>query len=178
MKLGDYKLAFVDTETTGLNPRRHEIIEIGAILYSQKKDKVLKRWCQKIKPTNIKLASREALEINRYWENSHLYTGDTREAINRFNNLVKGCILVGQNISFDIAFIQKCMRKFKIKSSFGRRYVELMGLAWPTIRNQSESMSLKSLCNHFNISNRNAHSALVDCERTLEVYRCLMIQQK
>ena len=69
MKLSEYKLAIVDLETTGLSPRRHEIIEIGAILYSQKRDKVLKKWCKKIMPLNIKTASKRALKINGFLGN-------------------------------------------------------------------------------------------------------------
>jgi DNA polymerase III epsilon subunit-like protein len=172
--LCDYKLAIIDCETTGLNLRKHEIIELAVILYSQRKDKVLKKWCRKVKPLNIKTASKKALQINGYEKHTKEYTGDIFDTIVRFNKLVEGCILVGQNVSFDINFINKYLRKYKIKPLFGRRYVELMGLAWPQVRNHLENISLKDLCDHFNISNENAHSAFIDCERTLEVYRCLM----
>lgn len=178
MKLSEYKLAVVDLETTGLDPQRHEIIEVGLILYSQKKDKILKRWCKKVKPLNIRTASKYALEINGYNKNPHLYTNDIKDTLEKLNKATKRCILVGQNISFDISFIKRYMSKYNIKPLFSGRYVELMGLAWPVIRENLENMSLKDLCNRFGVSNKDAHSALVDCERTLEIYKRIMKGRK
>lgn len=174
MKLGEKKLAVIDLETTGLSSQRHEIIEVGLILYSQKTNKILKKWCKKVKPLHIKTASAKALEINGYLKNKNKYTGDIKSVMSELNGLTKGCILVGQNVSFDISFINKAMNRHNIRPAFDRRYVELYGLAWPHIKDKLDNMSLKALCAYFNISNKNAHSALVDCERTLEVYKCLM----
>lgn len=172
--LRDYTLAVVDSETTGLDCDRHEIIELAVILYDQQKDKVIKKWSRKAAPTHIKTASKVALEINGYNKNPNSYQDDIKDVITEFSDLIKNTLVVGQNIPFDLKFISKYYNKFNIKEDI-RRSIELSSVAWPLlIEGDATKMSLESLCDHFNISNKDSHRALVDCERTLEVYRCLI----
>ncbi len=173
-KLNEYKLAFVDTETTGLDYHQHEIIELATLIYNQQTDEIESEWETKIAPSHIETASPEALKINGYYNNPDTYTGNINSALIKFNSLVDGCIIVGQNISFDLGFIYYNMKPLNIKPSFGRRYLEMMGMAWFAIKDSDTTkMSLESFCNNFGIPNVGAHSALVDCRRTFEVYRHL-----
>jgi DNA polymerase III alpha subunit (gram-positive type) len=88
---------------------------------------------------------------------------------------VKDCIIVGQNIEFDLKFIRKNMELLDIIPSFHRRdKLDLTSLAWWHIKDREvEGIGLSNFCDEFNISNVGAHSALIDCRRTLGVYRCL-----
>ena len=56
-------ICFVDTETTGLDKSRHEIIEIAILVLEGGQ---LKGYNQKIAPTHIATADPVALKINRY----------------------------------------------------------------------------------------------------------------
>lgn len=171
-KLSEYNLAFVDTETTGLNEDEHEIIEIGVLIYNQQTDQIEDEWETKIAPTHIETASQTALRINGYINNPELYRGSLKSALIKFNSLVEGCIIVGQNVSFDLKFINKVLKELNITPKFDRRYLELMGLSWWAVKDSDlPGISLESLCNHFNIPNIGAHSALIDCRRAFEVYR-------
>lgn len=176
MNLKDINLAFVDTETTGLSPETNEIIEIAAILYNPRKDEVLQEWERKAAPRNIKTASKIALDMNGYNDAPHTYVGDIKDIILEFADLVKGYMIVGQNIQFDINFIEKYFKEFNIDKEVHRhRKLEISSMAWPVLsKTDLKSMSLNAQCKHFNISNEGAHRALTDCHRTLEVYRCLM----
>jgi len=175
MKLKDFNLAFIDTETTGLDPVSQEIVEIAAIIYDPRKDKVIKEWSRKAAPRNIKTANKIALDMNGYNEAPETYKDNIKDVISEYYKLTKDCIIVGQNIQFDIGFIKKYYREFSVGGEFHRhRRLEISSMVWPVIINSElESMSLKALCEHFNISNENAHRALTDCRRTLEIYRCL-----
>ena len=69
----DSLLAFIDTETTGLNPDVHEIIELALIVCKQisvpgrgPKIEIIKEYEWKIKPARIDLAQEDALRINGY----------------------------------------------------------------------------------------------------------------
>ena len=62
-----HNLAFIDIETTGLSPLKHEIIEIGCVLVSPDL-KVLEEFELKIKPENIEAADPLSLKINHYNE--------------------------------------------------------------------------------------------------------------
>lgn len=176
MFFGDLNLAFIDIESTGLDKNIHEIIELGLIIYDQKNDTVKLEWETKIKPIHIETASIHALEINGFNKNAELYTNDLETEIAKFNRLASDCIPVGQNISFDLGFIFNVMKKLDIKPLFNnRRYLDTMSLSWQYIRNQDiKDLSLYYLCDHLGISNEGAHGALIDCKRTLEVYRKLM----
>lgn len=172
--LSTQRLAFVDLETTGLNPDKHEIIEIGVLIYDQENDEIEKEWVTKIAPLSIETASKKALVINGYNTNHKEYNGKLMPSLIKFNSMVKDCVIVGQNIQFDLKFLLSNMSDFNIKPAFKYIHLELMSLAWFAIKNTDiPGMSLETLCDHFNVCNVGAHSALVDCRRAFEVYRKL-----
>lgn len=68
-------LAFIDVETTGTNPDRHEIIELALVVVKQieregqgPKIEIVGEYEWKIKPERIEEAEEEALRINGYNE--------------------------------------------------------------------------------------------------------------
>jgi len=172
--LSKQKLAFIDLETTGLDDNIHEIIEIGVLVYNQESDEVEKEWSTKIAPSNLENAQNQALIINGYINNPNSYNGKLKPSLIKFNSIVKDCVLIGQNIEFDLAFIRRDMFSNNIKPAFKNIHLELMSLAWFAIKDADISgMSLESLCHYFNVCNVGAHSALVDCRRAYTVYRKL-----
>lgn len=174
MKFNEKNLAFTDCESSGLSEFDHEILELAVLLYDQKNKKITKEWEVKIKPSHIESATQEALKINGYLNNPNLYSTSLNSALIKFNSLVRDCILVGQNISFDLRFINKNMKDLNIKPSFDCRSLELMSLSWWKVKDtEIEGLSLKKICSHFNVSNVGEHSALVDCRRAFEVYKRL-----
>ena len=174
-KLSDYKLCIADLETTGLDENDHEILEFGAIIYDPSTDIILNEWEKKVAPQHIETASSYALKINGYNNNPKLYNGSLKSGLIKFNSIARGCIMVGQNIPFDLKFLYKNMKDYSIRPEFERRFLDTMVLAWPVVHNTDiPGLSLEKLCDYFGISNVGAHSALADCHRTLGVYRCLM----
>ena len=58
-------LTVFDTETSGLNPDKHEILEIALLTFiidNDGKEHILKQYEQKLKPKNIHLANSRALQ--------------------------------------------------------------------------------------------------------------------
>lgn len=175
-KYSELNLAFVDTETTGLDVEQHEIIEVAAIIYDRKTDIVLNEWEDKSAPRRIETASQEALKINGYVNNPDLYKKNIQSVLLKFNRLVEDCIIVGQNIGFDIMFLEKAMLEFGIEPAWDRhRRIDLMSMAWPLVQDaELPGLGLRHLCDYFNLSNVGEHTALIDCRRSLGVYKCLM----
>jgi DNA polymerase-3 subunit alpha (Gram-positive type) len=175
-KFQKFQLAFTDIETTGLNYKEHEIIEIASIIYDQAKGEVVQEWEKKVAPQHIETASKKALKLNGYINNPDSYTGDLKSALIKLNSIADKCIMVGQNISFDLQFIEDAMRKLDIEPKFDRhRRIDLLSMAWPEMYTKEiNGLGLRHLCDYFDVPNIGAHSALVDCRRTLEVYKCLM----
>lgn len=169
-----HDLIFIDTETTGLDCDIHEIIEIGAIVYNKKDDLVKETFSFKAAPVCIGTASERALELNGYRKNPSLYSGDIRLGIVDLNNMLEDRVIIGQNVRFDLRFLDKYFKKFNIKPklTFGHRYVELMGLCWPVVYNENlTGNGLSDLCKFFKIQTDEMHSALADCKYSLDVYR-------
>lgn len=110
-------LAFVDTETTGLDPDRHEIWEVGLIV-----DEHAHHW---FLPVDLGRAEPIALRIGGYHERARgrdgtgYYKGPTMdtgvtvavdEFARRFADLTRGRHLVGAVISFDEERLRKLLR--------------------------------------------------------------------
>lgn len=175
-KLGDLNLAFCDVETTGLDSKINEIIEIAVVIYNPKEDKIIKEWAKKAAPRNIKTANKIALDMNGYNEDPKSYVGNIKDVIIEFNKIVEDCVIIGQNIQFDIGFIDKYYKEFSLGCEIHRhRKLEISSMSWPILRKTDlKSYSLATQCEYFNISNEGEHRALTDCIRTLEVYKCLI----
>ena len=172
-KLHEINLAFADIETTGLDLETHEIIEIAVLAYNPNTDEI-KEWETKIAPSHIETASDVALRINGYTNNPKSYATNLKSAMIKFNSLTEGCIIVGQNINFDLSFIKKAMKELGISPNFDRRSLDLMSLVWFAVKDTGiPGISLEKLCNYFGVCNVGAHTAMVDCRRTFEIYRKL-----
>ena len=103
-------ICFVDTETTGLDKSRHEIIEIAIIVWDGGQ---LKGYTQKITPKHIATADPIALEINSYtpeaWHDAPTFADEAQTIA----DLLCGNIVVGHNIQFDMGFIEKQLKLVK-----------------------------------------------------------------
>lgn len=88
---------YLDTETTGLDPDRHEVWEIA---YAIDDGPVLSAFV----PHSLATADREALELNGYWRR-HVGRVDDRADLHA-RLALDGATLVGANPAFDAAFLR------------------------------------------------------------------------
>lgn len=179
-KLNELNIAIVDLETTGLDENIHEILEIGMLIDDPRQEKIIDEFETKVAPAHIETASPKALEINGYINNPGLYTGNLQSALIKVNNLAKDCVLMNQEIEFDIRFLRKAMSDLGIDCSFNRhRKLDLKALTWFAVKDTDiKNVSLADLCTHFDVSNVGAHGALTDCKRALGVYQSLISYYK
>jgi len=169
MLLIERPLAVLDTETTGLDPIENEIIEIAVHIPT-----LNIHWVRKIKPERIETAHPKALEVNGYTPEKWEDAGTAAEVLEEANKLLAGCVLLGQNISFDIGFYNAACKRLGIKPSYDRRYVELYTLAYiHLVPCGLNSISLHSVCKFLGLSNVGEHTAMADVYRTWAAYQML-----
>ncbi|MEK7477748.1 MAG: 3'-5' exonuclease, partial [Patescibacteria group bacterium] len=114
-------LAFIDLETTGLDPVKHEIIEIGCILARQvgregqgPAIEVIEEFDLRVKPEHLETSDPESLRINGYNEMDWLFAVDLGSAMKAVSDKTDGAILVAQNVAFDWLFLEKAFVKTSV----------------------------------------------------------------
>lgn len=179
------KVLWFDTETTGLDPEKHGIIQFACLVEID--GKVKEQFEVKMKPPGTEI-SEEALKVNGY----------TRESLESFNSPFYAkrqitdmlsvyvdkydpsdkFIPAGQNIQFDIDMLHSLFKHTKDNYMFSfinsRGKIDLMAMTsllqylgkMPELENQK----LVTVANYFGIDTSKAHDAIEDIRMTREVF--------
>lgn len=174
-------LAFVDTETTGLDVDKHELIEIGCVLARQEwtdgklKLTLEKEFEVKIKPERIKDADPVALRVNGYNEGDWIFAHSLKDAMGLFSEVTKDAIFISHNLSFDAGFIDKAFRLTGVPNQMHYPRIDTISLAFARLHNTEDlKYSLHALSEHFGVKNPNAHTALSDARTLATLYEKIM----
>jgi DNA polymerase-3 subunit epsilon len=170
-------LAFVDVETTGLDPDVHEIIQVAILVESQTTNQVVMGFETKVKPQNLEVADPKALELNGYqnhpewWDSAPVMNEELAAVIASY---LKNAIMVGQNVGFDKGFLQKALKKYDMWDWIGHHTVDTASMAIEHLGPLGvSSVSLKNTCKVLGIPNENEHDAMADVRRCRAVYHKL-----
>lgn len=181
----NYVIYVADSETTGLDSRTHDVIEMSLHRLT---DDVQKTWLLKpLNPAGIDLG---ALRVNhhkledlrhetKYGRDTYL---DSTKVIVDIENWImedgapaEKRILVGHNVAFDKDMFEQLWIKCNSKDSFpfGRRYLDTMiidfFMDWCK-NDMAEGYSLNNLVKKYGVKNDKAHSASGDVKATKEVF--------
>ncbi len=170
-----HNLAFIDLETTGLDVIDHEIIEIGCVI-TDPQLKVIEEFVLKIKPEHLEYADPVAMKINHYDEELWIDAYKLKDALKIFAEKVKDTIMVGQNVSFDVSFLETAFSKCKMKNPMHYHRLDTISIAWAKFHDDIdfEHFSLREMCLRFGIENTGPHTGLGDARATYELYKKLM----
>ena len=161
-------LAFIDIETTGLNPSLHEIIEISIIKVCPKHG--MTNYTSKITPVHIQLADARALEINGYNAKDWKGAPDAEMVMSRVSEMISGCILVGHNVRFDEEFLSETLHRHGMRCRYDRRMIDTVTLALEHLHHL-ESVSMDSIRKYFGW--QEGHRARIDVLQTYVLYKRL-----
>lgn len=181
----EYTLYITDVETTGLDSRIHDIIEMSLLRLS---DNIQKTW--RLKPLNPDAAEAAALRINghKLEDLKHLTKfgretyRDPNEVLVEVENWIQEDgtpsekrILVGQNIPFDKDALEQLWKKCNAKDTypFGRRMLDTMQIEFfldLCKGSMAEGYSLSNLVKKYGVKNEKAHTAEADVKATREVF--------
>ena len=165
----DKEYVVIDLETTGLLPQKDDIIEIAAIYV--KEGLIIDEFNVLVyteQPLSEEISHLTGI-TNDMLEDEGLYP---KEALAAFEKYIRDKTVVGHNISFDFAFLDKVCKEQGMEMFSPKKVVDTLSLARKRIQNISD-YKLTTLAQCFGLDTANAHSALGDCYLTNMVYRKL-----
>jgi DNA polymerase-3 subunit epsilon len=171
-------LAFVDIETTGFDPNKQEIIELGVVIAKMNGDKleIVDQLDLKIAPKHIENAEAGALRVNGYNEADWLFAIDLETAMKTFVKKTEGAIFVAHNVTFDYGFIDANLKRLGIENKLHFYILDTVSVAFSILRQNDDmgKISLRALCEKYGVENKKAHSAYADALATYEVFKKLL----
>ena len=154
----------LDIETTGLDPRFDEIIEVAALRCEN--DKEISRFHTLVRPEE---------EIDDFITK---LTGITNEMLSTapsiqsvlpaFRDFVGDSIIVGHNVNFDINFIYDYSRSNSLPV-FSNNFVDTLRLS-RRLYKEMPNHKLSTLVTYLDVGNSVEHRALADCISTYSCY--------
>ncbi len=160
--LEDQTYVVIDLETTGLNPREDEIIEVGAV---------------KVKNKEIVDEFHTLVKSDKLSEQSSKITGITQEMLDsartidevfpELEKFFEGSILVAHNADFDTSFLSVLYKKYGKRFDF--TYIDTLRFSQAMIKKLS-SFSLDKLVDHFGLGHFQHHRAFEDAKVTALVF--------
>lgn len=178
-------LVFLDLETTGLDPHVHEILEVAFIVRNPEPSPtatdMLETTFHFALNINERHADERALEVNRYWERWKKPVNEggfpavqTDEwAAGVFLNHLRDAIIVGNNVQFDVRFIERFLLDCGCATITPWFYhpVDLKALVAGTFNLGEPPWSTREIAEAARVPiPADAHSALVDARWNRDVY--------
>jgi DNA polymerase III alpha subunit (gram-positive type) len=121
------KLAFVDLETSGLDPLTHEIIEAAVIVERATDGKVVAEFECSL-PFDESRANPKALEINGWGKREFPPQVKPSKVVARVASLTDGALFIGNCPWFDDAFLKALFREHDQKPGWHYHLVDVENL--------------------------------------------------
>lgn len=182
------KIMYFDTETTGVNFSKNELVQVGGII--EDNHKILAEFNIYSRPKNIESIDPKALEINGFSIQQMLAFPPAEESFKNFYEIIKKYIDInnrhdrfipaGQKIGFDIIFIkrwisQNCDNIHPI-TIFNHNEIDLITLVQMAkyYGFYKGSSRLIDVCGWLGVELLKAHDALADAKATRECIHKIM----
>ncbi len=160
----------VDIETTGLDPKQDDIIEISALRI--RNSKIVDKFTTLIVPENFEGLPSFIISLTGITTESILLEGTPIEsAIKDFISFIGNDIILGHNINFDINFLYDALAKYT-NQQFDSDFIDTLKIARYALPEERHHR-LKDLINIFSISDiseHDLHRSINDCKVTKIIY--------
>ncbi len=162
-KKGLEKILILDTETTGLDENKEDVIEIGCILFHVGSRSVLSQVSFllpvfKNDAAHINGISAEISNISQPWE----------KGLDFFLSLVDSCdLIIAHNVEFD----KKWFGKGRLPNLSKKWLCSLEDINWSFKKSLKSTPSVTDLALSFGVPVWNLHRALSDCYYLAEVFK-------
>jgi DNA polymerase-3 subunit epsilon len=186
------KLVYVDVETTGVDPGRHEIWEVGMILEDTRVGKIDE--CRfRARPLKKESIDQEALKrcgvSEEHIMNAQLpvlMLGNIKRAlrvlVNPYDREDRAFLVTFNGICFDVPFLEKLWKDNGDKyfmSWFHRHSFDVLQMLrplWCLGKFEGlESLALSAVCKFFGVTLEKAHDALSDIKATRTIFKEVLL---
>jgi DNA polymerase III epsilon subunit-like protein len=166
---------FFDVETSSLDPKSGEIIDIAAIR-TDRTGTVLASCSDRIQPR--KPVDESCAKVNGYKPEDWASACTFKVAMNTLRKVVlaqhfqEKFVVVAHFADFDRMFLTACCEREQEPVPFeGRAWLDTAQISWPLIAgNMIPSRSLEALTKYYGIENSAAHTAIGDARAVMGVY--------
>ncbi|MBZ0263619.1 3'-5' exoribonuclease [bacterium] len=162
----------IDLETTGLDPKKCRILEFGAVRYEDGKE--TERFSELVAITES--VPPEITQITGITDADLIGKKSLKQLFRPFVDFVGSSPVVGQNVRFDIGFIEGELDRLSLNERPpwrpGMIYdtKHLASIFYPTL----SGFGLSNLCRELEINLENHHRAVHDASATAEVFLGLL----
>jgi len=193
----DRPLAITDLETSGLNPRHCEILEVGLVLVNRRNWEVLGKYTSKVKPTftriiepdeeasfdfrslarGEKVAFRKALDINGYVEDEWRDAPPLESVLTDYVVWTDGAVFTSHNTTFDWGFMDVGFEEAGVKHTMDYHRPDLFTRSSEILISKDVELpkySLDSLAKYFYLGEEaKPHRALRGAELAFEIFKAV-----
>ena len=184
--VGQRPLAFIDTETTGLDARVHEVIDVAVVFDADVAERLripylirpvnqnYAYYSTRIKPEHLERAEPRALEINGYTTAEWVGAASVIEAVKVLQVILKDVVCCGHNVGFDTDFIQQTIRSTGSTFRMDYHKIDTIALVYEHLVPVGlERMSLDAVRDFLGWPKEGGHRALRDALDARRLYKLL-----
>lgn len=181
-------LLLIDIEASGLDPKRHEILQLAGILLDKRTLKEKQSFVSYIKPRHWQRSDPQSLKVNRITYDLVRNAPLLPAVLKKFNRTFGKQVILTYYVGImDIAFLNAAYERARIKFPFDYHTFNIWGLFYSflALKNKLNSkkeyagFGLEDCLRMFKIDvPPNLHDALVDCRAEAEVLRKVLLELK
>jgi len=161
----------LDCETTGLNPKKDEILSIGAVIIKNNKILMRNTFNIFVKPSSS--IDAESIKIHQIRPIDLISAVDSKVAITQLLDFIGNRTIIGYYIKFDLAIISKYTQKF-IGIKLPNKSIEVSSLYYKSRKKTSAydfvDLKFDTIMKELQIPELGKHDALNDAIMTAMIF--------
>lgn len=168
-------LLFIDLEMTGLDPQKHEIIEVAALAVEPTTLEITSSYYTKVFPTHLDTANPDSLQLVNYSPSAWSGAISLHQMLLDLSQLAPACFLAGWSVQNEWDFLLAALDREHLPYFFDNHLVEVWSLVYAHFFPNPEisRFSMVEVSNYFNIS-LERHKPDSDIRATYEIYKQLI----
>lgn len=179
-------ILLIDTEFTGFDLDKHELLQLAGVLLDKKTLKEKKHFNSFIRPSPSRWKHREraAMEVNRITHNQIKDSPTLKEVIKKFDRTFGHDVIMAAYVGYnDKRFLMESYKRAGLKWQFDYHYFDIWAFFFGylasknllTSKKDFAGFGMESLMKHFKLEiPTTLHDALTDCRCEAEVLRKIM----